>query len=491
MRLNLNGLGAAIRAGGFVLLALFSVDALAAYRGMSQGAAAAAGQTSSSISCLQALIGQSFVNYESAWDSVRACGPANTSAGGGNTWTGARSTTTCSASTTIGTSCNVDSYGKNSGGTVSPAYGALSLTVKNEGTVCQAGEVYTNGVCVKQCVVDSVAYTGIMTGFDDAASWCYSGCTVARTGQVSQQKMVLAPKQESGSVSFRPVASQGDSSTQWKRTGATCDGSTDPAGPSTNYATNGSDTVGVQPDGCGTVNGDPFCANNQPPVNGCVTTTRGQMFCSSSAPTPPVPHTETTGKDGIPPVKAAPDATATTTTPSGSSTTTNVYNVNTVSKGTGTGTTSGTTGGTTSGSTGGTTSGMTSGTTGGGGSCGGTNQPPCKLDETGTPSSKDLSTSLGYDQTEAKTSALTKAAADPKGDPNIQGQFAGVVNSLVLPSGACTSISPSFTDPLGNQRTFVFPGDAGCQRIEIIKSVLDWLIGLLTIVWILRRFAAA
>lgn len=243
------------------------------------------------------------------------------------------------------------------------------------------------------------------------------------------------------------------------------------------------------PTGCGTVNGTQVCPqalpNGQPfcvttaagnsvcstQINegtACVTTTAGNVHCTTfrNAPntSPPKPDTGTPGQP------AAPNSTV-GAIGNGSTTTVNTYNSSTVNNSTHQG--------------------------GGGGSggegegcegadckpCGGPGQPECrvKINEAGTPASGSAtSAAAAAGQKHQKDSddfmTAAKALARGQGDDEAENfdsksdeVKSGFLDKLSFleSSPACQQVTGTFSG-----KEFVFPGPAGCDRLERLKQII-------------------
>jgi len=103
------------------------------------------------------------------------------------------------------------------------------------------------------------------------------------------------------------------------------------------------------------------------------------------------------------------------------------------------------------------------------GQCGGTGQPSCKIDETGTPTESTLGDAKT--DVDSKYSAHTDAIA---GVTNKTGADLGFGLSITWPSGSCTN--PTFALPKAGSLTIDFCG----KRAPIIAA-LEWLVLFCTI----------
>lgn len=231
---------------------------------------------------------------------------------------------------------------------------------------------------------------------------------------------------------------------------------------------------------CGTVNGEHYCTSdhNCGYVNGtyecgstigagqCITTKSGNGFCVTTASkpltTPPAPNTGTPGTAATP--------TATITPNNGNSSTITYFSSSTL----GTSTVKPAQGSSTD------TSSTPSDPTKTG--CGSAGQAPCayKIDETGTPTG--VPSQFGVDPTNRTGDVTTAANTGPFSGLNLPSS-----SEYSIASGSCTSMTSGFTFN-GHSYQYEFPGTGGCQKLELLKTIIGWAIGWATFIYCIRKF---
>lgn len=422
-----------------------------------------------------------------------------------DTWSTPPAFTTTSTYSSQNTGPAIQQCAKPSAGAARCDLGFVNTSARYTCAACPSGQTPdpATGVCVAepgQCAAGTLKATGVLRNADHSAQGlaCIDGCRVndATPGPRVTVGLLLVdtPTQQPSGLTA------GRTDSQWKTTGALCDG-TEPApaagAEAATVATRDGDTIqtggSINPANCGTFNGEYVCVGSEP-ANGCVTTAGGQAFCSSTAPVPPTP------RDPSNPTQAARPVGQVTVTRDGVTTVTNYYNVNQVIAGTNATTTGGTGGGSTGGTGGaGGTTGGTVGSTGGGtgGTCGAPGQPVCKvdIDETGTPESFDVE-SLPGSGDDPSQAAQTAANAFDEAIGSATAETEGRLNGLfgmardMIPSGVdggCQTIPYTVSMPFGAEINGSFPSAVGCDLFKVVQAILGWALAGFTLVTCLIR----